>query len=81
MGPFSRPYIVQTTYHKLYNVLGQLSAILTRALNSNTHPCLRLVHVGIPVIFNGICYTWEAELHCYAFVTLNYAFRNKQPLQ
>jgi len=30
------------TYHKLYNVLGQLSAILTRALKSNTHPWLRV---------------------------------------
>jgi len=44
------------TYHKLYNVLGQLSAILTRALKSNTHPWLR-VHVGISVIFSGGCHT------------------------
>ena len=58
------------TYHKLYNVLGQLSAILTRALKSNTHPWLRVVHVGISVIFNGRCHTQEAELRCYAFVTL-----------
>jgi len=42
------------TYHKLYNVLGQLSAILTRALKSNTHPWLRVVHVGISVIY-GRC--------------------------
>jgi len=27
MCPFARPYIVQMTYHKLHNVLGQLSAI------------------------------------------------------
>jgi len=57
MSPFSRPFIVQMTYHKLYNVLGQLSAILTRALKSNTHPWLRVVHVGISVIFNGRCHT------------------------
>jgi len=54
----------------MYNVLGQLSAILTRALKSNTHPWLRVAHVGISVIFNGRCHTWEAELHYYAFVTL-----------
>jgi len=47
MGPFSWPYIVQMTYHKLCNVLGQLSVILTLALKSNTHPRLRVVHVGI----------------------------------
>ena len=29
-GPVSRPYIVQMTYHKLYVVLRQLSAILTQ---------------------------------------------------
>jgi len=44
-GSFSRPYIVQVTYHKLYNVLGQFSAILIRALQSNTHPWLR---AGLP---------------------------------
>ena len=38
---------MQMTYHKLYNVLGQLSAILTRVLKSNTHPWLRVVHDGI----------------------------------
>jgi len=43
MGPFSRLYIVQMTYHKLYNVLEQLSAIMARALKSNTHPWLRVV--------------------------------------
>jgi len=57
------------TYHKLYNVFGQPSAILARALKSNTHPWLTVVHVGIPVIFNGRCHTKEGELHCYAFVT------------
>jgi len=57
MGPFSRPYIVQTTYHKLYNVLGKFSAILTRALTSNTHPWLGVVHIGISVIFDGRCHT------------------------
>jgi len=57
MGPFSRPYIVQTTYHNLYNVLGHLSAILTLALTSNTHPWLGIVHVGISAIFDGRCHT------------------------
>jgi len=57
MGPFSRPYIVQMTYHKLYNILGQLSAIFTLALKSNNHLWLRVVHVEISVIFNGRCYT------------------------
>jgi len=42
------------TYHKLYNVLRQLSAILSRALKSNTQPWLRVVHVGISVTFNVI---------------------------
>jgi len=68
MGPFSRPYIVQMTYHKLYNVLGQLSAFYSGP-KSNNHPWLRVVHVGISAIFNGRCYTSERELHCYAFVT------------
>jgi len=45
------------TYHILYNVLGQLSAILTLALMSNAHHWLRVVHVGISVIFNGRCHT------------------------
>jgi len=45
------------TYDKLYNVLGQLSAILTRALKSNNHPRLRVVHIGKSVIFNGRCHT------------------------
>jgi len=53
MGPFSRPDIVQMTYHKFYNVLGQLSAIFVLALKSNIQPWLRVVHVGISVIFNG----------------------------
>jgi len=52
-----RPYIVQVTYHKLYNILGKLSAIFTLALKSNTHPWLRVVHVGISVILNGRCHT------------------------
>jgi len=56
MDPFSWPYIVQMTYDKLYNVLGQLSTILTRALKSTTHPWLSIVHVGISVIFNGRCH-------------------------
>jgi len=38
------------TYHKLYNVLRQLSAILTQALRSDTHPWLKVVYVGISVI-------------------------------
>jgi len=38
MGPCSRPYIVEMTYHKLCNVLGQRSAIFTLSLKSNTHP-------------------------------------------
>jgi len=70
MGPFSRPYIVQMTYDKLHNVFGKLSAILTRALKSTTHLWLRVVHVGISVIFNVTCHTQEVELHCYTFVTL-----------
>jgi len=45
------------TYDKLYNVLGRLSAILTRALKSNTHSWLRVEHVGIYVIFDGRCHT------------------------
>jgi len=57
MGPFSRPYIVQMTYDKLCSILGQLSAILTQALKSTTHPWLRDVYVGISVIFNGRCHT------------------------
>ena len=60
---------MEMTYDKLYNVLGQLSAILGWALKSTTHPWLRVVHVGISVVFGG-CHTYEAELHCYAFVTL-----------
>ena len=48
----------------------QLSAILTMALKSNTHPWLRVVHIGISVIFNSRCDTQEAELHYYAFATL-----------
>jgi len=44
---------------------------LTLALKSNAHPWLRVVqHVGISVIFNGRCHTQEAELRCYAFVTM-----------
>ena len=70
MGLLSRPCIVQTIYHKLYNVLGQLSAIFTRVLTFNTHPWLGVEHVGISVIFDGRCHTQEAELHYYAFVTL-----------
>jgi len=38
------------TYHKLYNVLGQLSAICTLPLKSNIHSWLRVVHAGISVI-------------------------------
>jgi len=57
MRPFSRRYIVLMTYHILYIVLGQLSAILTLALMSNAHHWLRVVHVGISVIFNGRCHT------------------------
>jgi len=56
-GRFSRPYVVPMTYHKLHNVLRQLSAILTRVLKSNTHPWLSVVRVGISAIFNGRCHT------------------------
>jgi len=45
------------TYDKLCSILGQLSAILTQALKSTTHPWLRDVYVGISVIFNGRCHT------------------------
>jgi len=69
-GVLFQDHIVQMTSDKLYNVLGQLSAIFTRALKSNTHLWLRVVHVGISVILNGRCHAQEAELHCYAYVTL-----------
>jgi len=49
--------MVKMTYHKLYSVMWQLSAILTMALKSNTHPWLRVVHIGISVIFNSRCDT------------------------
>jgi len=55
-GVLFQDYIVQMTADKLYNVLGQLSAIFTRALKSNTHLWLRVVHVGISVILNGRCH-------------------------
>jgi len=35
----------------------KFSAILTRALTSNTHPWLGVVHIGISVIFDGRCHT------------------------
>jgi len=40
-------------YHNMCDVLSQVFEILSRALNSNNHPWLTVVHVAISVIFNG----------------------------
>jgi len=62
--------IAHMKYHKLCNVLGPLSVILSRDLNANSQPWLRVEHLGISVIFKGRHHTQAADSHCYASGTL-----------
>jgi len=77
-GPLSRPFVVQMTYQKLYNVLGQLYAILTRALS------LIPAHVWELYVLEFVWFLWQMS-HLRSRVAL-LRFRNteiipKQPLQ